>query len=548
LLQWVTAAHTARLFGHEQTPGTILRQMYASLVLTSVVAILLVLNNLSELIVAAPFLLMWYAAPLIAQRLSLPVEQPAEALSVHQIEKLRKLARRTWLFFEEYVGPADHWLPPDHYQEAPGNIIAHHTSPTNMGLTLLSTLSAYDLGYMGLLELSTRLKLTFETFPQLESYRGHFLNWYDTQTLKPLSPRYISTVDSGNLVGCLIALGQGLQNLNNTPLMRAQRWQGLLDTLSVLADILTSIKPAESNANAQLLFDSLGSIQQQVITVQNNPAARTSFLDKMLQELWPEFNQHLLEFLETEHETLDVVRIRELRIYVERVRHHLENMKRDADILLPWLSLLHNAPARFTDTQIDARFLTLWEQLTESLQSIPELGATNVFYQDVKTKLDQLRALLTEVDGEALDWCSQFAQALMAAQAAAESLLSDFERLNQEIKALIEGMDFSFLFAADRKVFHIGYNMDSDRLDNSYYDLLASEARIASLLAIAWDEVPQEHWLHLGRPMGTLNGTNALLSWSGTMFEYLMPRLLMRDYPNTLLSQSYQGVIDAQIA
>jgi cyclic beta-1,2-glucan synthetase len=548
LLQWVTAAHTARVFGHEQTPGTILRQMYASLVLTTVVAVLFVLNDFSQLIVAAPFLLMWYAAPLIAQRLSLPIELPSESLSDEEVETLRKLARRTWLFFEEYVGPADHWLPPDHYQESPGNIIAHHTSPTNIGLSLLSTLSAYDLGYMGLLELSTRLNLTFETFPEMERYRGHFLNWYDTQTLKPLSPRYISTVDSGNLVGCLIALGQGLQNLNQAQLMRSQRWQGLLDTLAVLTDILTSIKPAESNANAQLLFDSVNSIQQQIITVQNNPASRTTFLDKMLQELWPEFNAHLLKFLETEHETLDVVRIRELRIYVERVRHHLENMKRDADILLPWLSLLHDAPARFTGSHSDEHILTLWGQITHSLQSIPELGKTKAVYQDIKSKLEQIRAILTESDSEAINWCGQFAQALSAAQIASESLLTDFERLNHEIKSLIEGMDFSFLFAASRKVFHIGYNMDSDRLDNSYYDLLASEARIASLLAIAWDEVPQEHWLYLGRPMGTVNGTNALLSWSGTMFEYMMPRLLMRDYPNTLLSQSYEGVINAQIA
>ena len=547
LLQWVTAAHTARLFGHEQTPGTILRQMYASLVLTSVVAVLFVLTAPSELIVAAPFLLMWYAAPLVAQRLSLPVEQPSEALSAEQIEKLHKLARRTWLFFEEYVGPGDHWLPPDHYQESPGNIIAHHTSPTNMGLMLLSTLSAYDLGYMGLLELSTRLNLTFETLPKLESYRGHFLNWYDTQTLKPLSPRYISTVDSGNLVGCLIALGQGIQNLNRAPLMRAQRWQGLLDTLAVLTDILTSIKPAESNTNAQLLFDDLNIIQQQIVTAHNSPTARTNLVAKLLDELWPNFNQHLLKFLETEHSTLDVVRIRELRIYVERVRHHLENMKRDADLLLPCLSLLNEIPARFTDTRTDPRMLTLWGRLTQSLQSIPELETAKATYQDVEEKLGQIRALLAESDGETIDWCNQFSRALTAAQTAADSLLSDFERLNQQIKVLIEGMDFSFLFATNRKVFHIGYNLDSDRLDNSYYDLLASEARIASLLAIAWDEVPQEHWLYLGRPMGTVDGVNTLLSWSGTMFEYLMPRLLMRDYPNTLLSQSYQGVVNAQI-
>jgi cyclic beta-1,2-glucan synthetase len=536
------------LFGHEQSPGTILRQMYLSLVVTSIIAVIIIGFTPLVFPIAAPFLLMWYAAPLIARYLSLPVEQSAETLSPEQIEKLRKLARRTWLFFEEYVGPADNWLPPDHYQESPGKIVAHHTSPTNIGLTLLSTLSAYDLGYTGLLELSARLNLTFETFPKLERYRGHMLNWYDTQTLKPLSPRYISTVDSGNLAGCLIALRQGLQGLNNVPLMRAQRWQGLLDTLAILAELLMTIKSSDSAANSQILIDSFSNIQQQIIIAQNDPAARTNFLDSLLQALWPEFAQGLLSFLETEQGALDAVRIRDLRIYLERVRHHLENMKRDADLLLPWLSLLDEAPAQFTNSETDPRILTLWGQLTSPLLSIPELGTAEAIYLEAKAKLDEICALLPDGDNDTRGWCRQFAEALGSAQAAAKTLLVDFKRINQQIAELVEEMDFTFLFDADRKVFHIGYNMDSDRLDNSFYDLMASEARIASLLAIAWDKVPQEHWLRLGRPMGHVAGMNSLLSWSGTMFEYLMPRLLMRDYPNTLLSQSYQGVINAQIA
>ncbi|MEO8608430.1 MAG: glucoamylase family protein [Chloroflexota bacterium] len=548
LLQWVTAAHTARLFGHEQTPGTIFRQMYLSLVVTSIVTILLIGYRLSELAIAVPFLLLWYAAPVIARYLSLPIEQPAQALSPAQFEKLRKLARRTWLFFEEYVGPADNWLPPDHYQESPGNIIAHHTSPTNIGLTLLSTLSAYDLGYIGLLELSARLDLTFETFAKLDRYRGHFLNWYDTQTLKPLSPRYISAVDSGNLAGCLVALRQGLQHLDDVPIMRAQRWQGLLDTLSILAEILAGIKTADSNISTQEWLESFSNIRQQILIAESEPTARTNFVDKLLQEFWPEFTQHLLNFLEAEHDALDVVRIRELRIYLERIRHHLENMKRDADILLPWLSILSEPPALFRDRQTDSRILDLWDQLTHLLQPVPELGQTHAAYRDAKIALDEIGALLSVKDSETAAWCKQFTGALDAAQQAAASLRADFEQINQQIDAFIEGMDFTFLFDEDRKVFHIGYNMDSDRLDNSYYDLMASEARITSLLAIAWDKVPQEHWLHLSRPMGLVAGMNTLLSWSGTMFEYLMPRLLMRDYPNTLLSQSYQSVVNAQIA
>ncbi|HSS96692.1 MAG TPA: glucoamylase family protein, partial [Terriglobales bacterium] len=247
-------------------------------------------------------------------------------------------------------------------------------------------------------------------------------------------------------------------------------------------------------------------------------------------------------------DALDAVRIRELRIYLERVRHHLENMKRDADILLPWLSLLRESPALFSNTRTDPYVLTLWGRLTQSLRPVPELGTAQAAYKSAKAALDEICVLLNNDDSGAINWCKQFAAALESAQQAAVSLRADFEQINQQIDDLIEGMDFTFLFDTDRKVFHIGYNMDSDRLDNSYYDLMASEARITSLLAIAWDKVPQEHWLHLSRPMGLVSGMNTLLSWSGTMFEYLMPRLLMRDYPNTLLSQSYQSVINAQIA
>ena len=168
---------------------------------------------------------------------------------------MRTLARRTWLYFEQFVGPDDHWLPPDHFQKSPRNIVARQTSPTNIGLLLLSTLTAYDFGYIGKMELAVRLRSTFENLDKLKRYRGHFLNWYNTQTLEPLPPAYVSTVDSGNLAGCLLALRQGLANLDSLPILRTQRWEGMLDTLDVLAEILDGLRATSASAGIIKLQD-----------------------------------------------------------------------------------------------------------------------------------------------------------------------------------------------------------------------------------------------------------------------------------------------------
>ena len=166
-------------------------------------------------------------------------------MSEEQTILLRQVGRRTWGFFERFVGPEDHWLPPDHFQEAPVGIIAHHTSPSNIGLLLTSTLAAYDLGYLDQLGLATRLSITMDTLDQLERFRGHFLNWYDTLTLQPLKPRYISTVDSGNLAASLIVTAQACKSMPTERIFRWDLWQGYLDTLSNLTEILKGMRKTE---------------------------------------------------------------------------------------------------------------------------------------------------------------------------------------------------------------------------------------------------------------------------------------------------------------
>ena len=175
---------------------------------------------------AAPILVLWLVSPAIAWWISRPLTRREARLTAGQTFFLRKLSRKTWAFFETFVGPEDHWLPPDNYQEYPVAAVAHRTSPTNMGLSLLANLSAYDFGYIPAGQLIERTANAFRTMEALERHRGHFYNWYDTQSLKPLHPAYISTVDSGNLAGHLLTLRPGLLALPDQQILGQRLFDG----------------------------------------------------------------------------------------------------------------------------------------------------------------------------------------------------------------------------------------------------------------------------------------------------------------------------------
>ena len=544
MLQWTTAAHVARSVRNTQYRTWL--DMAASLTFTILLGIAIQLMNPSALLVAAPLLVGWLISPQIAYWISQPLTHATVPLSETQRRQVRRLARRTWAFFEQFAGPNDHWLPPDHFQESPRGSVAHYTTPTNIGLYLVSTLSAYDLGYMGLPELAIRLRSTFESIDGLAHYRGHLFNWYDSQVLAPLPPHYISTVDSGNLAACLIALRQGCLTMKVEPVLGEKMWQGLL----VIADILSeTLRAVEKNKPHELLTVSpqgisiesieveLTSIYRRISATQNQPTEWTATLKWLTGEGLERVSHRLMELLES-HPNFNPESLTELQLYLNLMNHHLQDMQRSLDLFMPWLSLLEASPTMFMD-------IPAWQVFRDSLPAEPPmLDQAEEVYERIQTSLDHFKVQFE--DEAALAWCQKLDDGLSAAGLTVKSLLDGFQDLAERANSAVTGMDFCFLFDARRQVFRIGYNATTEQLDTSYYDLLASEARIASLIAIAKGDVPQSHWQHLGRPVTKVNGKQVLLSWNGTMFEYLMPALFIKNYAGTFLSDSCYAALEAQ--
>jgi cyclic beta-1,2-glucan synthetase len=545
LLQWTTAANVARSFRLNKRYET-WGAMGTSLVLTVLLGITVAVFNLTALWVALPLLAAWLIAPQIAYIISLPIIHITTPLTETQLRQVRRLARRTWAFFEQFAGPDDHWLPPDHFQESPRGSVEHYTTPTNIGLFLVSSLSAYDLGYMGLLELSVRLHSTFESMDRLEHYRGHLLNWYNSQTLAALPPRYISTVDSGNLAACLITLKQGCLALTDGPLLGDKQWQGLLVILDILAEALEALEKNNPHSELESFEVELTSIYERVNAIQNQPEAWIKTLAWLSGEGWERVSRRLMELLES-HPNLNPESLTELQLYLYLLQHQLQDMQRSLDLFAPWLRLLEAAPAPFME-------MPIWQEFRASLPvELPTLGEAEAVYDRIKTALNHCKAQLQDEvipvparDEVALAWCQKLDDGLSSAHMTVMPLQIGFQELAGQANAAVSNMDFRFLFDERRQVFHVGYNASTEQLDPSYYDLLASEARIASLIAIAKGDAPQSHWQHLGRPVTKVNGKQVLLSWNGTMFEYLMPALFAKNYAGTFLSDSCYAALEAQ--
>ncbi|MBP1701736.1 MAG: carbohydrate binding protein [Chloroflexi bacterium] len=564
LLRWTSSDQVARRQSLKGASAT-WQQMLLSFVLAAIIAILIVRFRPAALPWAAPLLAAWFLSPGIAIWVSQPLTRRAENLDSVQTRELHRLARRTWLFFEQFIGPEDQWLPPDHFQEAPLGIVAHRTSPTNIGMALLSALGAYDLGYLEVLTLSTRLISSFDTLEKLERFRGHFLNWYDTRSLDPLHPRYVSTVDSGNLAASLIALRQGCLEIPDKPVLRWDSFEGLLDAIDLLDEVFSDLDTPSLHPTIDELRNALKSIIQAIQAVKKEPTRWVGLLSdlssngngQIFRRSWSELDRLIVGLVENNPQELNPENLRRLRYYNRGARQQINSIQRCIDLLLPWLASFHDIPALFQEENLTPSLAKAWHALEMAFPAQPSLAEIPSACQSGREALDQLREFLKEAysppmhDGAKREsvyrWANDLEEKLDTAELAAKNLVIGYQELERRSNALFQGMDFTFLFDAQRQVFHIGYNVTNGSLDTNYYDLLASEARLASLVAIAKGEVPQSHWLHLGRPFTRVDGQQALISWSATMFEYLMPHLMVRSKPGTLLGQTLEVVVDRQI-
>jgi cyclic beta-1,2-glucan synthetase len=456
MLEWTTAATSARQHGHPARSGTrmFLQQMLVSPVFAAAAFGVVALLRVRALPSALPIIVLWLAAPLLAYRFSQPVTRRRQEIRSDDRLFLRLVARKTWRYFDVFAVAADNGLPPDNVQDTPVQTIAHRTSPTNIGMGLLAVLSAHDLRFIGTSELAERIELILTTLEKMERFEGHFFNWYDSQTLKPLAPRYISSVDSGNLSAALLTLSNGLREA----------------TLTAPADV------------------------------------DISHLDELTLLL-----QQAIEHADREHDG-DLPDARRLRESVRSIRAILTRRASDS------------------------------EKLDDLVGPLMALEAV------VAQRHDQPGA---DQESEIEYWVARLRHAVTAVREPESVPLDRLDNLARRAAAFADSMNFRLLFDQPRGLLSIGYRpADSEgpgRHDPSYYDLLASEARLASFIAIAKGDLPETHWFRLGRPVTSIKGAPTLLSWGATMFEYLMPLLVMRTYPETLLDETCRMAIRRQI-
>ena len=506
LLEWQPSALVRP--GDDHNFRSYWRSMWFSPVLALVAGAYLTHARAEALPAATPVLLLWLLAPLVAWWISQPIARRSARLSEEQTVFLASLARKTWLFFETHVTAADNWLPLDNVQEYPVAVVARRTSPTNIGLALLANLAARDFGYISAGECLQRCQQTLNTMSRMERHQGHFYNWYDTETLTPLQPLYVSSVDSGNLAGHLLTLRPGLLGLADAPILSPRLFHGLRDTCLIVLGHAGAV-------SKQHLHHMEKELAQMCETPPHNLMVAHDSLHRMLHAA----NCFLTTQASPPASGADSV----LTLWAGTLVRQCREALNDLLTLAPWTQ----APASLAWikdhphlVQIPTlRQLAQWHLAPETSESFCAIG------DDSEHHLQQLVAQGAQVASERMQLIAQLALQCQ-----------DFGR-----------MEYAFLYDSATHLLAIGYNVPERRRDQSYYDLLASEARLATFIGIAQGQLPQESWFALGRQLTIAGGEPILLSWSGSMFEYLMPSLVMPTFANTLLNQTCHAAVARQI-
>ena len=531
LLEWTTAAVTARAVGQSDSLGSLTRQMWVGPVLAAMVASGLMALDMVVPWAAMPFLTLWLFSPVVAYWVRRPGRPLREPRGEFPRVRARVLARRVWAYYERFQGPERHWLPPDHFQEAPGAEVAERTSPTNLGMALISAVTAWDLGFVGTAGVVTRIRNTVDGMRRLTRYRGHFLNWYDTSSLEPLHPLYVSTVDSGNLAASFVVSWEALGEAATRELWAQDGAEGLVDTLRVVGEML---REARQSGVAQALQVEVRALEMWMTRNLGDAwggglASFVSVLEELRDRKLSELETNFLRIHEEPGDSSVGEEWGALHAWLGHLRADVERMLDEILLLLPWLS------PRFREHEV-ARRLHLG--LMENGSEPPSLRRLESYLAQVlKGGSDRSGrpSLPEELDEE-----------LKRALETARLLRKDISDLIADLDEWFREMDFTFLYDGKRDLFRIGFSVSTGELDPNHYDLLASEARIASVVAMSKGDAPPAHWLHLGRPFAWTDRGPVLLSWAGTMFEYLMPTLFLRLPPETVLEEACRRAVNVQ--
>lgn len=498
MLEWVTAADVEKKLKND------LRSFYIKMKSEVFVGILFGLlcyyYKPQDFYLGLILSIIFVLSPIIAYLISLDIKEKHDVLTENDINELRLISRKIWRYFDDFANAKNHFLPPDNYQEEPPNGIAYRTSPTNIGLGLLAIVSARDLGYICTTKMFEGLVKPLNTIEKLEKWNGHLYNWYDTRTLLPLIPRYVSTVDSGNLACYLITLYQALEQYLAKDLIDNVYLSGLLDNLSLLEK--------DTGENLEELKDMIKNYNK----------------SKNIIDLY-----NLFEKLSVKSQELNIKK----SYYKSKIDSLLDNIKKDFDNYFGWIKVYNGLDS---DIKQDKELTEIFNKLVE-LKSLNQIKNTKDIIDNIRNNdiYNKNISLLDLVD------------TLENSYNSANNLYLSVSNFITKIKELEQNMSFIPLFDPKKQIFSIGYDIEENRLTNSYYDLLASEARQTSYLAVARGEVSPKHWFRLGRTLTIVDKYKGLISWSGTMFEYLMPPLIMKNYTNTLLDETYSFVIKSQI-
>ncbi len=549
LLEWQTASDAERrASGHLRDHYEL---MYAGTIVPMALLVVLVAFARSALLPAAPLLALWLAGPYLAWRLSRPRVRHAEHLTANQRQSLRRLARQTWHYFDTFVTEQENWLAPDNFQEIPTGVIASRTSPTNIGMGLTANLAAWDFGYISSTQMAQRISKTFGVMDQLERFHGHFYNWYETRTLQPIHPQYVSSVDSGNLAGLLLVLRGGLEEVGQHPIVRPQWFEGLADTLRVVVT-LADQKPADPTGSPPV------------------PREFRLRLDRLLSECRTSVQGLTAAHRQLGHLAAGAADLAsnslpyqagKISAWLHRFERQCHDFEAEILRLAPWVAV--PLPSLDDSLSLDGEARERFQGVLHQIESLDR----NCQLQDLPARADGVRAALERLLGRTEEFSTNGhgeAPGTERSHAGPRELwlklIEMFESSARQGAALLQSldslalqagefanMDFRFLYDTRRDLLAIGYNVSDRRMDQSFYDLLASEARVASFVAVSQGQLPREHWFSLGRMMTTQDGDPTLLSWSGSMFEYLMPMLILPQYEGTLLDFACRGAVSRQI-